>query len=155
MHKCFELTLWGFGHTLGSGIPGSCDVSLCFELALCGGFGRTLRCGIPGSRDVSLCFELMLCGGFGRTLRSGIPGSHDVSLWLGVAFSWWMSDAEHLFLCLMVIHFSSLEKMSTSYSAHFLIRLFVFWYWIVWVVNVFWMLIPYQSYHLQNYSSIQ
>ena len=34
-------------------------------------------------------------------------------------------------------------KISISSSTHFLIRLFVFWYWVVWVVYIFWILTPY------------
>ena len=48
----------------------------------------------------------------------------------------------------------SLEKCIFRSFAHFSVGWFVFCYWVVWVVCIFWQLIPCWSHHLQIFSLI-
>ena len=64
-----------------------------------------------------------------------------------------MSNVEHLFMSLLAIYMSSLEKWLFRYFSHFLIGLFL-WCWVVWAVCIFWKLMLCQLFHLPLFSPI-
>ena len=63
-----------------------------------------------------------------------------------------MSDVEHLFICLLAIWMSFLEKCLCLFPT-FWLGLF-FWYWVVWAACIFWKLILCQLFHLLLFSPI-
>ena len=66
-----------------------------------------------------------------------------------------ISDVEHLFMSILAICLSSLEKCLFRYSTHFLIWFLGFLkYWATWFACIFWRLIPCPLFHLQILSPI-
>ena len=65
-----------------------------------------------------------------------------------------MNDVEHIFMCLLAICVSSLEKCLFRSFSTFWFSCFFFWHWVVWAACIFWKLILYQLFNLLLFSPI-
>ena len=65
-----------------------------------------------------------------------------------------MCDVEHLFMCLLAICLSFLEKCLFRSFPTFWLGCLFFWYWVVWAVCIIWKLILCQLFHLLLFSPI-
>ena len=79
----------------------------------------------------------------------------NILLWFWLAFLWWLAILS-MFSCASCpsVCVTSLEKCLFRSSACILTGLF-FWHRVVWAVHIFWILIPYWSYHLGIFPPIQ
>ena len=133
--------------------------------------GYTPRTGIPGSYDSSIsnffrhlqyCFPQWLYQlTFLPTVHNGSLRQHLSLVFLMIAIltvRWYftvglicvflmISDVEHIFMYLLVICMSFLEKCLFTSSVFC-----CYWYWILWVLYIFWISDPYQIYDLQIFS---
>ena len=64
------------------------------------------------------------------------------------------SDVEHLFICLLAICMSSLEKILLRSFPTFWLDCLFFWHWVVWAACIFWKLILCQLFYLLLFSPI-
>ena len=71
-----------------------------------------------------------------------------------ICISLTVRGVEHLFMYLLAIYMSSLEKCLFRSFPHFWLRCWFFWYWVVWAACIFWKLILCQLFHLLLFSPI-
>lgn len=77
---------------------------------------------------------------------------HLIVVWVGISLM--TNDAEHLFMQLLAPGVSSLEKCAFKSIAHFSVGSFVFCCWVIRVLNIFWIQVPYQIRGLEISSPI-
>ena len=131
-----------FGYIPRSGIAGLYG---SYNFSFLRSFHAVFHNGCPALHFPHLCQHLL----FVNILMIGIlTGVRWYLIVVLICISLMICDVEHLFMCLLAICIFSLEKCPFR-SSHFLIRLFVFWCWVVWAVYIFWILTPYRSHHLQ------
>ena len=101
---------------------------------------------------VLICISLIMSNAWRAAIHGIAKSRTRLSDW--TEMNWIMSDVEHLFMCLLAICMSSLEKcLFRSFPTLWLGCLF-FWHWVVWAACIFWKLILCQLFHLLLYSPI-
>ena len=167
MHISFQISVFiSFEYILRSGIVGLYGSSIFSHTVFHSGctnlHSRNNVLGFPFLHIlINICY-LLFVNFFMITILTGVSWCLIVVL---ICISLMISDIEHLFMYLLPICMSSLEKCLFRPSAHFLNGLFVFLKLscmsclyildVVWAVYIFWMLTPYQLHLLQIFFPIQ
>ena len=122
--------------------------------------GRRRGCQRTNGLMASLMQWTWTWANFGRQRGTGTAsmlqsmGSQRVGHnWATEQWATVISYVEHLFMCFLTNHISSLEKYITEIFCPFVVG-FCCYYWVVGFLYVFWILTPYQIYHLQIFSPI-
>ena len=71
-----------------------------------------------------------------------------------VCISLIMSDVKNLYMCLLAIWISFLEKCLFKSFPTFWLGCLFFWYWVIWAACIFWKLILCRLFHLLLFSPI-
>ena len=104
------------------------------------------QCRREGSLFSTNFPALIVCRHFND---SHSDGSNQISHYIIVliCISLIISYVGHLFMCLLAICVSSLQKCLFRLSAHILIEFFLFWILTAWAACKFWRLMPHQLHH--------
>ena len=152
---CVPVFEYLFSVCFGSRIVESCHNSVltfkknifeephdCFPYLLLHRFTSPLAVYLPISPPPCQCLLFSDFGGVGI-----LVGVSAIVLWFLTAISLMANEFDHLFLCVLAICISSLERCLFKVFAHFWIRFCCCW--VVGVLYIFCILDPYQIYDLQ------